>query len=349
VLSRKIVHDIFCTMQAVAALGCRSVALHTCLSTSEHKRRSAMDRPLNGRSKRPASAARPPAPAAEAEGGSNRALPAGRTTARASGAIKRSTLSERTYEALKERILDQTLPAGTRLNIDALSRELGVSSSPIREALARLEGERLVVAELYSGSSVAPQPTSDYLHQLLDFRQLLEGHCALIGAPRGDRKTLAQMRHTFARMAAVPQIGTRYREYRRFVEADVGFHQAIVDSAGNAVMSDAYRSLNAIILQSRLYRNRSGGAARANEVMAEHRRILEAFEAGDGRLAARLIGEHLAGGRRRLLDGETHEGTPTSNRPVPTTAKRLDRAARRSDSPAKDRRSSAARSDPARG
>lgn len=259
--------------------------------------------PSKGRSRRPDSSS-PPAPSpARADDGAVRPAPAGRTSGRGTGAIQRSTLSERTYEALKERILDQTLPAGSRLNIDALSRELGVSSSPIREALARLEGERLVVAELYSGSSVAPQPTSDYLHQLLDFRQLLEGHCALGGAPRRDRRILTQMRQTFARMAAVPQIGTRYREYRRFVEADVGFHQAIVDSAGNAVMSDVYRSLNAIILQSRLYRNRSGGAARANEVMAEHRGILEAFEAGDGRLAARLIGEHLAGGRRRLLDG----------------------------------------------
>jgi DNA-binding GntR family transcriptional regulator len=222
----------------------------------------------------------------------------------APGPLNRSTLSERTYEALKERILDQTLPPGFRLNIDALSRELGVSSSPIREALARLEGERLVVAELYSGSFVAPQPTSEYLHQLLDFRLLLEGHCAALGAPRRDRATLAAMRQAFARMAAVRQIGTHYREYRKFVQADMSFHQAIVDSAHNQVMTDAYRSLNAIILQSRLYKNRAAGSERASEVLVEHRGILEAFEAGDGALAAVLIGKHLEGGRRRLLTAD---------------------------------------------
>lgn len=239
--------------------------------------------------------------------GAAQATPRKRPTL-AAGPLNRSTLSERTYEALKERILDQTLPPGARLNIDALSRELGVSSSPIREALARLEGERLVVSELYSGSSVAPQPTNAYLHQLLDFRLLLEGHCAGVGAPRRDRATLAAMRQAFSRMAAVRQIGTQYREYRKFVQADISFHQAIVDSAANQVMTEAYRSLNAIILQSRLYKNRSAGSERASEVMAEHRRILEAFEAGDGGLASRLIGDHLAGGRRRLLS--TDEAPP---------------------------------------
>jgi DNA-binding GntR family transcriptional regulator len=239
-----------------------------------------------------------PAPDADAVRTSPRKRTAG------AGALNRSTLSERTYEALKERILDQTLPPGARLNIDALSRELGVSSSPIREALARLEGERLVVSELYSGSFVAPQPTNSYLHQLLDFRLLLEGHCAAVGAPRKDRATLAAMRQAFSRMAAVRQIGTQYREYRKFVQADMSFHQAIVDSANNQVMTDAYRSLNAIILQSRLYKNRSAGSERASEVLTEHLRILEAFESGDGALASRLIGDHLEGGRRRLLTAD---------------------------------------------
>lgn len=226
------------------------------------------------------------------------------TPARLSGinGLTRTTLSERTYEALKERILDQTLAPGARLNIDALSRELNVSSSPIREALVRLESERLVVSEVYAGCTVAPQPTAEYLHSLLDYRVVIEGHCARLGAPRKNKATLRVMRQAYDRMAAVPQIGTKYREYRRFVQADVKFHQAIVDSAGNEVMSAAYKALHAIIMQSRLYRNREGGSSRANEVMEEHGRILEAFERGDGELAATVLRAHLEGGRRRLLN-----------------------------------------------
>ena len=237
------------------------------------------------------------------------AVPAARARVRArpvaAGSITRTTLSEQTYETLKERILDKTLPAGAKLNIDALSRELAVSSSPIREALARLEGERLVVSEVYSGCSVAPEPTAGYLHSLLDCRMVLEGHCAQIGAPRKNPKVLQVLRDAYEEMAAIPRIGTKYREYRRFVHADARFHQTIIDSAGNEVISGVYEGLSAIIMQSRLYRDRRGGSSRAHEVLDEHRRILAAFEAGDGLRAAAMLRDHLEGGRRRLLTAPT--------------------------------------------
>jgi DNA-binding GntR family transcriptional regulator len=84
-------------------------------------------------------------------------------------------LAEQAYEIIKGRILDRDLPPGARLNIDALVRDLGVSSSPLQEALAKLQAERLVVFELYSGYSVAPEPSLSYLRDLVDCRILQEG------------------------------------------------------------------------------------------------------------------------------------------------------------------------------
>ena len=238
-------------------------------------------------------------------GESDSAAPERRSKPSASGrAIVRTTLSDQTYEALKERILDQTLEPGARLNIDVLSRELQVSSSPIREALARLEAERLVVSELYSGYSVAPKPSAKYLADLLNYRIMLELHCALIGAPKRDRQILAFMHQAYERMAAVPRIGTRYRQYRRFVQADAWFHQLLVDSAGNEVMSATYELLHALLIQSRLYRTREGGSAAASEVLDEHTVILQAFDAGDGPAACEAVKAHLEGGRRRLIARE---------------------------------------------
>lgn len=216
-------------------------------------------------------------------------------------ALVKTTLSEQTYEELKERILDRSLAPGERLNIDALSRMLKVSSSPIREALARLEGDRLVVSELYAGYSVAPQPGLAYFHDLLNFRILLEGHCALIGAPKRLPAIVEAMEHAVRKMAATKRLGTRYRQYRRFVHADNDFHQALVDSAENIVMSQTYASLNVIITQSRLYINRGNGGTAASEVMEEHGRILDAFKAGDGPAAQEAVRDHLENGRRRLL------------------------------------------------
>lgn len=231
------------------------------------------------------------------------------TTAANGKALVKTTLLSQTYEAIKERILDQTLSPGGRLNIDALSRELNVSSTPIREALARLEAERLVVLELYSGYSVAPHPTLDYLRNLLDYRIVIEGHCARIGADRHQRGVIAGMKQLVEKMAAIPRLGTKYREYRRFVAYDGDFHQLIVDSADNKVFSETYRALNAIILQSRLYLNREGGSTTSSEVVDEHRAILEAFQAGDGARAEAAVRAHLEGGRRRLLSRDERGDT----------------------------------------
>jgi DNA-binding GntR family transcriptional regulator len=221
-------------------------------------------------------------------------------------------LSDQTYEALRERILDQGLLPGSRLNVDRLARELGVSSSPVREALARLEAERLVVSEMYSGYSVAPEPTLTYLRDLLSFRIVLEGHCARIGAARRDPEVIAALRAAVARMAKTRRLGRKYREYRRFVAADAQFHQTIVDSAGNEVISAVYASMHAILIQSRLYLNRHSGSARADEVGEEHATILKAFEAGDPGAAETALRHHLEGGKRRLLSVSTLDDAATA-------------------------------------
>ncbi len=212
----------------------------------------------------------------------------------------RTTVSEQTYEDIKERIIDQALPPGARLNIDALARELSISSTPVREALVRLEREQLVSLELYAGYSVAPPPKPEYLEGLLEFRILWEGHCALIGAPKKRPETLRVMEQCYKKMHAVRRLGARYREYRKFTDEDARFHQAIIDSAENPAMSKIYAGLHIILLQSRLYLTRSATGAPSEQVLGEHAAILEAFKAGDGEAARSAIVAHLEGGRARL-------------------------------------------------
>jgi DNA-binding GntR family transcriptional regulator len=221
-------------------------------------------------------------------------------------ALNRTPLSEQIYEILKERILDQDLLPGARLNIDALARDLGASSSPLREALSRLEAERLVISAPFSGFTVAPAPSRAYLRDLIDFRIMLEARSAEIGAPRQDPEILAELRLMAQQMAGTRKLETHYKQYRRFVSADIRFHQAIVRSGGNEVIIDAYLGMNAILHQARLYLHRLSGEARAIEVAREHADILRAFEAGDGAAASIALRRHLEGGKRRLID--TSEG-----------------------------------------
>jgi DNA-binding GntR family transcriptional regulator len=231
-----------------------------------------------------------------------------RTTLTGSGRLlTKSTLAEQVYEVLKEQNLDGALKPGQRLNIDALSNDLSVSSSPIREALARLEAERLIVSELYSGYSVAPTPSPAYLNQVLDFRILLEAACARAGAARRDPLVVDELKRVFSVMSKTHRLGARYHQYRKFVLADSQFHMIIVNSARNEVYTEIYSKMHAIagmhalLLQSRLYLNRNHSATPSDNVLNEHRAIVEAFRKGDGRAAERALREHLENGRKRVM------------------------------------------------
>jgi DNA-binding GntR family transcriptional regulator len=225
--------------------------------------------------------------------------------------LTKSTLAEQVYEVLKEQILDGALQPKTRLNIDALSKDLSVSSSPIREALARLEAERLIVSELYSGYSVAPTPAPSYLNQVLDFRILLEGACARIAAERRDPEVIEALRKVLSVMSKTHKLGAHYHQYRKFVQADARFHLIIVNSARNEVFTEVYSKMHtiagmhAILLQSRLYLDRKHQPTPSDNVLNEHRAIVDAFVKGDGRAAESALRQHLENGRKRVMAAVT--------------------------------------------
>jgi DNA-binding GntR family transcriptional regulator len=250
--------------------------------------------------------------------------------------LKKSTLAEQAFEVLKEQILDGALKPGARLNIDGLSKELAVSSSPIREALARLEAEKLIVSELYSGYSVAPVPPPSYLNQVLDFRILLEGACARIGGNARDPEVIETLEKLFATMSKTHLLGTKYHQYRKFVQADSQFHLAIVNSARNEVFTEIYSKMHAIagmhaiLLQSRLYLNRNPTPTSSDSVLNEHRAIVAAFRDGDGRAAEYALREHLENGRKRVMgaiadalaQNESTNGDDGNETSKPVAAKR---------------------------
>jgi len=213
-------------------------------------------------------------------------------------AIGRSGLATQAYEALREQILDQTIAPGARINIDQIVAALGVSSSPIREALARLLSERLVSFEPYIGYSAAPIPDNVWFHDMVDFRIMLEGDAAAIGAPRRDPPTLARLERAFAEMSN-SGLGQHYRKYRRFNAADAEFHRAVVASAGNAVFIQVYADLQPHVHYARLYLSR--GVEEEAAVAIQHGAILDAFRNGDGPGARRAVVTHLESVRTHLL------------------------------------------------
>src|SRR4030088_259152 len=97
------------------------------------------------------------------------------------------------YDELTARILRGELPPGVRVNIDALAHEFDVSQTPVREALARLESDGLVVKELHKGYRTTPKLSPAELANLYELRLLLEPHAARRAAQRSTPETVHEL------------------------------------------------------------------------------------------------------------------------------------------------------------
>jgi DNA-binding GntR family transcriptional regulator len=209
----------------------------------------------------------------------------------------RFVLADRVHEKLKGMILDQQLSPGTSLNIDKLHRELEVSSSPLREALARLTAERLVRFEPFIGYTVAEMPDRKYYQNMMELRLLLECHAARIGAALGNRASLTAMEHELhcmekARPAAHQNGFRRYKAYRVFHFHDAAFHQALVASALNEPLVEAYAGMQVHLHLARLYVV-SGGFETSSPVK-DHAKILDAFRKKNADAAEEAVRNHLS-------------------------------------------------------
>src|SRR4051812_22513842 len=92
------------------------------------------------------------------------------TTAR----LQRQPLTRSVYQLVTEMLLTNGLPPGARLSIEDLARNLGVSQTPVREALARVEADGLIIKEPGRSYRVAPMMTMDQVRELTELRLLLE-------------------------------------------------------------------------------------------------------------------------------------------------------------------------------
>lgn len=201
---------------------------------------------------------------------------------------------------LTQRILDRAYAPGDRLNIDALTREFEVSSSPIREALTRLAALGLVASTSSSGFSVAPEPPRAWFEQLRDFRILNESWAARQLARTRQAEPIAAMR---ASVEAMEQELSRSAEsdsdYVGASRLDEAFHGAMLSACGNEILARAVRNLHPHLHHARLFNSRPHGI---KSVLDEHGAILEAIVRGDEDAAAAAVAHHLNISWQRYCD-----------------------------------------------
>ncbi len=212
--------------------------------------------------------------------------------------IVRAGLADQVYEAIQHQILDMRFRPGERLVIDHLAGDLGVSATPVRDALARLAAERLVVFEPYRGFTVLAEPTRQEIEASFEARRGIEAFAARVGCERATREQVRELVEIADRLSA-QGYGGRFRAYVIFVRLNRAFHERIVATSGNPFLLDALRSLYHDLLIARTLHDR--GIPDLAEIAEEHARIIRAFERRDPVSAEEAVSDHILRGAERLL------------------------------------------------
>jgi DNA-binding GntR family transcriptional regulator len=189
------------------------------------------------------------------------------------------------YEALRERILSGRVAPDERLHQEAISAELGVSRTPLREALGRLAADGLVELLPNRGARVADPSPEDMLAGY-EARLAVEPDAAAYCAERADGAAIAAVRHAIDIQRRPGRVERRYRANR-------DFHLAVVRGSGNPYLVRFAELLWVGRLGLRIYtlqlQSEEGAAADADE----HEAIADAIEAGDPVAAERRMREHI--------------------------------------------------------
>jgi DNA-binding GntR family transcriptional regulator len=203
-------------------------------------------------------------------------------------------VGERVYRALRDRILTGALPPGSRLSVPALARELGVSRSPVRDAVLQLVRDGLG-EETFNRGAVVRQMSPEHLVSLYEAREALEGMTARLAT---DGFTPAVRRRMLALLEEHDEVAAT-QDLSRHVDVDAAFHREIRDAAGSPVLARMLEEIQGQVVLAMRSTSVSGGIANA---VRDHRRIFEALASGDRDASERAAREHIARLRELLRD-----------------------------------------------
>ena len=198
-----------------------------------------------------------------------------------------SGLAEEVYRRIRADIMSLRIPPDTRVSVDSLAREFGVSQTPVREALSMLEANGLVSKRHFAGYATSPRMDRAQLDDLFEFRLLIEPHAA--------RKAAEAM--TATDMASLAS-GELASSHDGFADMDTEFHRLIAQGAGNHLIADSLARLH---IHVHIFRSCFRSEI-AEEAVHEHDAIIAAIRARDGAVAEAAMRRHIERSYGRLRD-----------------------------------------------
>lgn len=197
------------------------------------------------------------------------------------------TLREQVYDTMKKQILTGEIQPGARLMEIDLSEKLGVSRTPIREAIRKLEEEGLVILESRKGARVSPVTAQD-MEDVLLVREDLEGLAAALAAQAITEQDIGYLEV----MLEEYEQAIRSENMDQIIALDADFHKRIVSLSRNKLLMSFSASAQDQALRFR-YLYYVDQDTRAEHMPEEHREIIQALASRDSQRARQVAEEHI--------------------------------------------------------
>jgi DNA-binding GntR family transcriptional regulator len=202
-----------------------------------------------------------------------------------------STFKDRAYASLKDVIVSLDIYEQTdevRLDERRLAQDLGISRTPVREAMAQLEREGFVRSVPRRGIYVVRKSKKEVVEMITAWAALESMAARLITTAASDEE-IGQLRRMFAKF----ENGTLHARLDEYSEVNIEFHQSIIRMSGNGVLIDLAENL---FTHMRMIRRKTiGESDRADRSIRDHLNIIEALEARDTARAEDLVRTHALG------------------------------------------------------
>lgn len=205
-------------------------------------------------------------------------------------------LTDRAYATIKSRLIYLDLAPGTTFTEASLARDLGISKTPVREALARVRREGLVEASARSGYRVTPVTLKD-ARDLFALRILLEGEAAALAA-----KHMADPKHLVVldRLQKASYNPKDVNSIKTYMRKNTEFHMTVARASGNTYLAGVLEEI--LDQMERLFHIGLTLTSRADEIVHEHTDLVQAIVSGDEKAAREIAVTQIRNSQKMVLD-----------------------------------------------